>query len=100
MTFCPLFIPLLFTGDTLNQALDFVPLLIQIVEKAAPQSSQLALSEAVAASLLLCHLSMLDSIPGKALKHNSFLWSVYECVVDLSWLWIFIFCIFIFICRI
>ncbi|GAA6105875.1 eIF-2-alpha kinase activator GCN1 isoform X1 [Tachysurus ichikawai] len=52
-----------FKGDTLNQALDFVPLLIQIVEKAAPQSSQLALSEAVAASLLLCHLSMLDSIP-------------------------------------
>lgn len=47
--------------------MDFVPFLIQTVEKAAAQNSQQALSEAVAASLLLCHLSMLDSIPGEAL---------------------------------
>ncbi|KAK3540518.1 hypothetical protein QTP70_032734, partial [Hemibagrus guttatus] len=52
-----------FKGDTLSQAVDFVPFLIQTVEKAAAQNSQQALSEAVAASLLLCHLSMLDSIP-------------------------------------
>ncbi|KAF7695198.1 hypothetical protein HF521_006921 [Silurus meridionalis] len=53
-----------FKGDTLAQAVDFVPLLIQTVEKAAAQSSQhTLLSEAVAASVLLCHLSMLDSIP-------------------------------------
>lgn len=44
-----------------------VPLLIQTVEKAAAQRSQHALlSEAVAASVLLCHLSMLDSVPGEA----------------------------------
>lgn len=53
-----------FKGDTLSQALDLVPLLIQTVEKAAAQSSQHALlSEALAASVLLCHLSILDSVP-------------------------------------
>uniref|UniRef100_A0AAR2JZ19 TOG domain-containing protein n=1 Tax=Pygocentrus nattereri TaxID=42514 RepID=A0AAR2JZ19_PYGNA len=51
-------------GDTLSQALDFVPLLIQTVEKAAAQSSQhTLLTEGVAASVLLCRLSMLDSLP-------------------------------------
>uniref|UniRef100_A0AAR2IYZ7 TOG domain-containing protein n=1 Tax=Pygocentrus nattereri TaxID=42514 RepID=A0AAR2IYZ7_PYGNA len=53
-----------FRGDTLSQALDFVPLLIQTVEKAAAQSSQhTLLTEGVAASVLLCRLSMLDSLP-------------------------------------
>uniref|UniRef100_A0AAR2KIY6 TOG domain-containing protein n=1 Tax=Pygocentrus nattereri TaxID=42514 RepID=A0AAR2KIY6_PYGNA len=48
-----------FRGDTLSQALDFVPLLIQTVEKAAAQSSQhTLLTEGVAASVLLCRLSM------------------------------------------
>ncbi|KAI4899225.1 hypothetical protein NFI96_030703, partial [Prochilodus magdalenae] len=52
-----------FKGDTLSQALDFVPLLIQAVEKAAAQSSQHALlTEGVAASVLLCRLSMQDSV--------------------------------------
>uniref|UniRef100_A0A8C1DPP8 GCN1 activator of EIF2AK4 n=1 Tax=Cyprinus carpio carpio TaxID=630221 RepID=A0A8C1DPP8_CYPCA len=51
-------------GDALNQAVDFLPLLIQTVEKAAAQNTQHALlSEGVAASVLLCRLSMLDSVP-------------------------------------
>lgn len=59
----------MFIGDTLSQVLDFVPLLIQTVEKAAAQSSQHAfISEAVVASVLLCNLSMLDLIPGKAFR--------------------------------
>uniref|UniRef100_A0A8C1HQ27 GCN1 activator of EIF2AK4 n=1 Tax=Cyprinus carpio carpio TaxID=630221 RepID=A0A8C1HQ27_CYPCA len=53
-----------FKGDALNQAVDFLPLLIQTVEKAAAQNTQHALlSEGVAASVLLCRLSMLDSVP-------------------------------------
>lgn len=52
--------------------MDFVPFLIQTVEKAAAQNSQHALlSEAVAASVLLCHLSMLDMIPGETLSLSS-----------------------------
>uniref|UniRef100_A0A9J7YQJ9 GCN1 activator of EIF2AK4 n=1 Tax=Cyprinus carpio carpio TaxID=630221 RepID=A0A9J7YQJ9_CYPCA len=51
-------------GDALNQAVDFMPLLIQTVEKAAAQNTQHSLlSEGVAASVLLCRLSMLDSVP-------------------------------------
>lgn len=65
-TFWFLCISLLFIGDTLSQAVDFVPLLIQTVEKAAAQSSQHALlAEAVAASVLLFDLAMLDAVPGK-----------------------------------
>uniref|UniRef100_A0A673GBU7 TOG domain-containing protein n=1 Tax=Sinocyclocheilus rhinocerous TaxID=307959 RepID=A0A673GBU7_9TELE len=53
-----------FKGDALNQAVDFLPLLIQTVEKAAAQNTQHALlSEGVAASVLLCRLSVLDSVP-------------------------------------
>uniref|UniRef100_A0A8C2BD83 GCN1 activator of EIF2AK4 n=1 Tax=Cyprinus carpio TaxID=7962 RepID=A0A8C2BD83_CYPCA len=53
-----------FKGDALNQAVDFMPLLIQTVEKAAAQNTQHSLlSEGVAASVLLCRLSMLDSVP-------------------------------------
>uniref|UniRef100_A0A4W4EJR9 TOG domain-containing protein n=1 Tax=Electrophorus electricus TaxID=8005 RepID=A0A4W4EJR9_ELEEL len=52
------------TGDALSQAVDFVPLLVQVVEKAAAQSSQHALlTEGVAASLLLARLSTLNSLP-------------------------------------
>ncbi|XP_030646777.1 eIF-2-alpha kinase activator GCN1 [Chanos chanos] len=51
-----------FKGDTLSQAVDLVPLLIQTVEKAAAQSSQQALlAEGVAASVLLCRLSLLET---------------------------------------
>nr|XP_055023389.1 eIF-2-alpha kinase activator GCN1 [Misgurnus anguillicaudatus] len=53
-----------FKGDTLSQAVEFLPLLIQTVEKASAQSSQYALlSEAVAAAVLLSRLSVLDSVP-------------------------------------
>uniref|UniRef100_A0AAY4DTX0 TOG domain-containing protein n=1 Tax=Denticeps clupeoides TaxID=299321 RepID=A0AAY4DTX0_9TELE len=52
-----------FKGDTLGQAVDFIPLLIQIVEKAAAQNSQsVLLAEGVAASVLLCRLSQIDNV--------------------------------------
>uniref|UniRef100_A0A673J661 EIF-2-alpha kinase activator GCN1-like n=1 Tax=Sinocyclocheilus rhinocerous TaxID=307959 RepID=A0A673J661_9TELE len=52
------------SGDALNQAVEFLPLLIQTVEKAAAQNTQHSLlSEGVAASVLLCRLSVLDSVP-------------------------------------
>ncbi|KAI1900715.1 hypothetical protein AGOR_G00052750 [Albula goreensis] len=51
-----------FRGDTLAQAAELVPLLIQTVEKAAAQNSQHALlSEGVAAAVMLCRLSLLDT---------------------------------------
>ncbi|KAJ8414754.1 hypothetical protein AAFF_G00022770 [Aldrovandia affinis] len=51
-----------FRGDTLAQAADLVPLLIQTVEKAASQNSQYTLlSEGVAAAVMLCRLSLLDT---------------------------------------
>uniref|UniRef100_A0A6Q2ZCD7 TOG domain-containing protein n=1 Tax=Esox lucius TaxID=8010 RepID=A0A6Q2ZCD7_ESOLU len=51
-----------FKGDTLGQASDLVPLLLQTVEKAATQNSQLSLlSEAVAAAVLLSRLSLLQN---------------------------------------
>lgn len=54
------------SGDTLSQAVDFLPLLIQTVEKAAAQNTQHALlSEGVSASVLLCRLSVLDSVSGE-----------------------------------
>ncbi|KAM9360287.1 stalled ribosome sensor GCN1 [Symphorus nematophorus] len=51
-----------FRGDTLAQASDLVPLLLQTVEKAAAQNSQHALlSEGVAASVLLSRLALLET---------------------------------------
>uniref|UniRef100_A0A8C3WWR0 Stalled ribosome sensor GCN1 n=1 Tax=Catagonus wagneri TaxID=51154 RepID=A0A8C3WWR0_9CETA len=51
-----------FRGDTLLQALDLLPLLIQTVEKAAAQSTQVPIvTEGVAAALLLSKLSVADS---------------------------------------
>uniref|UniRef100_A0A8C7ITG3 GCN1 activator of EIF2AK4 n=1 Tax=Oncorhynchus kisutch TaxID=8019 RepID=A0A8C7ITG3_ONCKI len=51
-----------FKGDTLGQASDLVPLLLQTVEKAAAQNSQHALlSEGVAAAVLLSRLSLLET---------------------------------------
>nr|XP_023696536.1 eIF-2-alpha kinase activator GCN1 [Paramormyrops kingsleyae] len=50
-----------FRGDTLSQASELVPLLVQTVEKAGAQNSQQSLlSEGVAASVLLCRLSLQD----------------------------------------
>lgn len=49
------------------QALDLLPLLIQTVEKAASQSTQVpVVTEGVAAALLLSKLSMADSQAGKS----------------------------------
>lgn len=54
-------------GDTLSQASDFMPLLLQTLEKAVAQNSQHALlAEGVAASVLLSRLAMLDTQPGEA----------------------------------
>nr|XP_017516713.2 eIF-2-alpha kinase activator GCN1 isoform X1 [Manis javanica] len=51
-----------FRGDTLLQALDLLPLLVQTVEKAASQSTQVpTVTEGVAAALLLSKLSVADS---------------------------------------
>ncbi|OWK14094.1 hypothetical protein Celaphus_00000247 [Cervus elaphus hippelaphus] len=51
-----------FRGDTLLQAMDLLPLLIQTVEKAASQGTQVpVVTEGVAAALLLTKLSMADS---------------------------------------
>ncbi|XP_076020781.1 stalled ribosome sensor GCN1 [Genypterus blacodes] len=51
-----------FRGDTLAQASDLTPLLLQTVEKAAAQSTQHALlAEGVAASVLLSRLALLDT---------------------------------------
>lgn len=55
------------TGDTLLQALDLLPLLVQTVEKAASQSTQVpTVTEGVAAALLLSKLSIADSQAGKS----------------------------------
>lgn len=57
-----------FRGDTLLQALDFLPLLMQTVEKAASQSTQVpTVTEGVAAALLVSKLSVADSQAGKGL---------------------------------
>ncbi|XP_036613862.1 eIF-2-alpha kinase activator GCN1 [Trichosurus vulpecula] len=51
-----------FRGDTLLQGMDFLPLLIQTVEKAASQSTQVSIvTEGVAAALLICRLSVIDT---------------------------------------
>ncbi|XP_029423052.1 eIF-2-alpha kinase activator GCN1 isoform X3 [Nannospalax galili] len=51
-----------FRGDTLLQSLDFLPLLMQTVEKAASQNTQVpTVTEGVAAALLLSKISVADS---------------------------------------
>ncbi|XP_015280782.1 PREDICTED: translational activator GCN1 [Gekko japonicus] len=51
-----------FKGNVLFQGLDLLPLLIQTVEKAATQSTQVPLvTEGVAAALLICRLSVADT---------------------------------------
>lgn len=54
-------------GDTLAQASDLIPLLLQTIEKAAAQNSQHALlAEGVAASVLLSRLALLETQTGEA----------------------------------
>ncbi|XP_019394778.1 PREDICTED: eIF-2-alpha kinase activator GCN1 isoform X1 [Crocodylus porosus] len=51
-----------FKGDTLLQGMDLMPMLIQTVEKAASQSTQVSLvTEGVAASLLICRISVVEA---------------------------------------
>ncbi|XP_077317570.1 stalled ribosome sensor GCN1 [Lithobates pipiens] len=51
-----------FRGDTLGQALGLLPLLIQTVEKAASQTAQISfLTEALAAAVLVCRLSIIET---------------------------------------
>ncbi|NXK45456.1 GCN1 kinase, partial [Chauna torquata] len=50
-----------FKGDTLLQAMDLLPMLIQTVEKAASQSTQVPMvTEGVAAALLICRMSVIE----------------------------------------
>ncbi|KAM4808080.1 stalled ribosome sensor GCN1 [Rhinophrynus dorsalis] len=51
-----------FRGDTLLQSMALLPLLIQTVEKAASQTSQISLlAEALAAAVLICRVSVVES---------------------------------------
>ncbi|XP_033076293.1 eIF-2-alpha kinase activator GCN1 isoform X2 [Trachypithecus francoisi] len=66
-----------YRGDTLLQALDLLPLLIQTVEKAASQSTQVpTVTEGVAAALLLLKLSVADS------QAEAKLSSFWQLIVD------------------
>nr|XP_003478419.1 eIF-2-alpha kinase activator GCN1 isoform X1 [Cavia porcellus] len=66
-----------FRGDMLLQALDLLPLLIQTVEKAASQSTQVPIvTEGVAAALLLLKLSVADS------QAEAKLSSFWQLIVD------------------
>ncbi|PNI57708.1 GCN1 isoform 1 [Pan troglodytes] len=66
-----------YRGDTLLQALDLLPLLIQTVEKAASQSTQVpTITEGVAAALLLLKLSVADS------QAEAKLSSFWQLIVD------------------
>uniref|UniRef100_A0A8C2WX06 GCN1 activator of EIF2AK4 n=1 Tax=Cyclopterus lumpus TaxID=8103 RepID=A0A8C2WX06_CYCLU len=69
-----------FRGDTLAQASDLVPLLLQTVEKAAAQHSQQALlAEGVAASVLLSRLALLETQTGEAdISEITHLWRLLE----------------------
>lgn len=58
------------SGDTLLQAMDLLPMLIQTVEKAASQSTQVPMvTEGVAAALLICRMSVIEGQTGKITKH-------------------------------
>ncbi|XP_067861626.1 stalled ribosome sensor GCN1 [Heptranchias perlo] len=51
-----------FRGDTLLQALELLPLFLQTVEKVASQSTQVPIvTEGVAAAVLICRLSVMDT---------------------------------------
>uniref|UniRef100_K7G7X0 GCN1 activator of EIF2AK4 n=1 Tax=Pelodiscus sinensis TaxID=13735 RepID=K7G7X0_PELSI len=52
-----------FKGDTLLQAMDLLPMLIQTVEKSASQSTQVSMvTEGVASALLICRMSVIDAL--------------------------------------
>lgn len=54
------------SGDTLLQAVDMIPILLQSLEKAANQSTQSQLvTEAVSAANILVKLSLVDINAGK-----------------------------------
>jgi hypothetical protein len=56
----------LYSGDTLSQALEFVPFLSQTMEKASSPGSQAALvTEAVSAAGILVKLPLVDIQAGK-----------------------------------
>lgn len=58
------------SGDTLLQGVDLLPMLIQTVEKAASQSTQVPMvTEGVAAALLICRMSVIEGQTGKVTKH-------------------------------
>jgi len=58
------------SGDTLLQGMDLLPMLIQTVEKAASQSTQVPMvTEGVAAALLICRMSVIEGQAGKVTKH-------------------------------
>ncbi|EMP24440.1 Translational activator GCN1 [Chelonia mydas] len=63
-TMAELFIPFLQQeGDTLLQAMDLLPMLIQTVEKSASQSTQVSMvTEGVASALLICRMSLADAL--------------------------------------
>ncbi|RXM93568.1 Translational activator GCN1 [Acipenser ruthenus] len=55
-----------FRGDTLLQGVELLPLLIQTVEKASSQTTQIpVITEGVAAAVLLCRLCTVESQLGK-----------------------------------
>lgn len=63
---------LVLLGETLAQASDFTPLLLQTLEKAVAQNSQHALlAEGVAASVLLSRLAMLDTQTGETARSGA-----------------------------
>lgn len=57
---------LVLAGDTLLQGVELLPLLIQTVEKASSQTTQIpVITEGVAAAVLLCRLCTVESQLGK-----------------------------------
>eukprot|EP00079_Xenopus_tropicalis_P029628 XP_012825198.1 PREDICTED: eIF-2-alpha kinase activator GCN1 [Xenopus tropicalis] len=66
-----------FRGDTLQQASELLPLLIQTVEKASSQTSQInVLAEGLAAAVLICRLSVVET------KHEAKLSTFWQLVTD------------------
>lgn len=67
-------------GETLAQASDLTPLLLQTLEKAVAQNSQHALlAEGVAASVLLSRLAMLETQTGDPAFARVILFSLPVC---------------------
>uniref|UniRef100_A0A8C3UHX5 GCN1 activator of EIF2AK4 n=1 Tax=Catharus ustulatus TaxID=91951 RepID=A0A8C3UHX5_CATUS len=77
-----------FKGDTLLQGTDLLPMLIQTVEKAASQSTQVPMvTEGVAAALLICRMSVIEGQTGLTLpdsKKKVFPYDISCCFKSLS----------------